>query len=348
MSSTIKEVALLAGVSAATVSLVLNGRPGISEKTRARVLQAASDLSYTPGSVRAANQKAGYSGTLRFLKIAKHGHTVNRDHNVFISDFIDGLSGEATLLGYKLEIASFEGIPVEEIAHSLAETEIDGAIILGTELAEEDIQLFQKVSLPFVIIDTFCDFLECNFVDMNNKDAVHKIISFFIDCGFKDIGLISSNIPTMNFHLRKAAFIEVAAKYGLTVGESDIVTVDSTFEGAYEDMSKRLKGGIALHDCYFCTNDIISYGCIKAFREYGIRIPEDVSIIGFDNLPMSSTMDPALTTIEVSKKKIGYLAVRLLDDLIRTPGTQVTVKTLVGTNLIVRNSVFPRLSAATE
>ena len=344
MSSTIKDVALRAGVSAATVSLVLNGKPGISDKTRERVLRAASEISYTSVSSRAANSRPNDSGTLRFLKIAKHGHTVNRDHNVFISDFIDGLSGESSQLGYKLEIVSFESVPIEEIASSLTEAGIDGAIILGTELAEEDIQLFEKVSLPFVIIDTFCDFLECNFVDMNNKDAVQKIVSYFIDCGFRDIGLISSNTPTMNFHLRKAAFIEVAAKYGLVIGESDIVTVDSTFQGAYEDMLVRLKSGIALHDCYFCTNDIISYGCIKAFRECNIRIPEDVSIIGFDNLPMSSTMDPALTTIDVSKKKIGYLAVRLLVDLIKTPGKQATVKTLVGTDLVVRNSVIPRLS----
>jgi len=344
MSSTIKDVAHRAGVSAATVSLVLNGKPGISEKTREKVLRAASEINYTPGATRVSNPKPGDSGTLRFLKIAKHGHTVNRDHNVFISDFIDGMSGEASQLGYKLEIASFEGIPIEQIASSIAEAGVNGAIILGTELAEEDIQLFEKVSLPLVIIDTFCDFLECNFVDMNNKDAVQKIVSYFIACGFKDIGLISSNISTMNFHLRKAAFIEVAEKHGLTIAESDIVTVDSTFEGAYRDMLGRLKSGIALHDCYFCTNDIISYGCIKAFRECDIRIPEDVSVIGFDNLPMSSTMDPALTTIDVSKKKIGYLAVRLLDELIRAPGKQPTVKTLVGTNLIVRNSVIPRLS----
>jgi LacI family transcriptional regulator len=340
MSSTAKDVSRRANVSAATVSLVLNGKPGISEDTRARVLQAAAELNYSQRPAKSA--KGISSGTFRFLKIAKHGHTVNRDHNIFISDYIDGMSSEASLLGYKMEIISFDGVPIEDIASSLIGAGINGAIILGTELGEDDIRLFQAATVPIVIIDTFCDFLEFNFVNMNNKDAVYKILSYFIDCGFKRIGLIASNVQTINFHLRKAAFLEGIKKFGLSFSEKDVVTVDSTYQGAYEDMLGKLKGGISLPDCYFCTNDIITYGCIKAFREFEIRIPQDLSIIGFDNLPMSSTMDPPLTTIDVSKQKIGYLAVRLLDELIRSSEKQAAVKILVGANLIVRDSVMAR------
>lgn len=343
MSSTIRDVAKRANVSAATVSLVLNGKPGISEKTRARVLQTATDLKYvlSPPSV-----VEGTMRTLRFLKIAKHGHTVNRDHNVFISDFIDGMSGEASELGYKLEVVSFEGAPITEITSSLASQNIDGAIVLGTELSEDDIQALQEVAIPFVVIDAYCDFLECSFVDMNNKDAVSKVVTFFVDCGFKDIGLISSRVPTMNFNLRISAFQEVTKRLGLTVNKKHVVMVDSTYQGAYDDMTRKLEEGLALPECFFCTNDIITYGCIKAFRDFDISIPRDLSIIGFDNLPMSSTMDPPLTTIDVSKQKIGDLAVRLLDQLIKSTGKQPAVKILVGTDLVVRESVIPRLKSS--
>lgn len=340
MPSTIRDVAKRANVSAATVSLVLNRKPGISEKTRERVFQAASDLKYVLNSANAIEGSS--TGTLRFLKIAKHGHTVNRDHNVFISDFIDGMSSEASQLGYKLEVVSFDGIPMEEITSSLAGQNVDGVVVLGTELSEEDIQVFKEIDIPFVIIDTYCDFLECNFVDMNNKDAVNKVVAFFVGCGFRNIGLISSRVPTMNFNLRISAFQEVTRRFGLTINKSHIVMVDSTYQGAYEDMTRKLQEGLALPECYFCTNDIITYGCIKAFREFDIRIPRDLSIIGFDNLPMSSTMDPPLTTIDVSKQKIGYLAVRLLDQLLRSTGKQPAVKILVGTDLVVRDSVAPR------
>lgn len=339
MSSTVKDVANLAGVSATTVSLVMNGKSGISQDTRTRVMQAAKTLKYSQRGSKTAKEDA--LGTLRFLKIAKHGHTVNRDHNTFISDYIDGMSREASASGYRLEIVSFEGEPVENIVTSLAGTQVDGLIVLGTELTEQDIRLLKTLPTPLVVIDSFFDVLECNFVNMNNKDAVFKIIGYFVERGFRNIGFIASNVQTVNFQLRKEAFVDGMKAFGLTFSTRDIVTVDSTFEGAYQDMLSKLKNGLVVPECYFCTNDIITYGCIKALRECNVRIPQDLSVIGFDNLPMSATMDPALTTIDVSKTKIGYLAIRLLDELINAQERQPPVKILVGANLVVRDSVAP-------
>ncbi len=340
MSSTVKGIARRANVSAATVSLVLNGKSGISEETRSKVLQAAADLNYAKRSGKPG--KAGQPLTLRFLKIARHGHTVNRDHNVFLADYVDGLSSEASALGHTLEIASFEGEPVENIVRSLQGAEIDGAIVLGTELAEPDFRLLRQIGVPFVVIDTFCDFSECNFVDMNNRDAVFKVVSHLVDNGFRDIGFIGSNVQTLNFHLRRTAFLEVMRKFELPFDERDIVMVDSTYDGAYQDMRAKLAAGLQVPDCYFCTNDIITYGCIKALREFDIRIPQDLSIVGFDNLPLSATMDPPLTTVEVSKKKIAALAVRLLDEQIQSNVRQPAVKILVGADLVLRKSVVVR------
>lgn len=340
MSSTVKDVAKLAGVSATTVSLVMNGKSGISQETRTRVMQAAKTLKYSQRITRAA--KGDALGTLRFLKIAKHGHTVNRDHNTFISDYIDGMSREASASGYKLEIVSFEGEPVEAIVSTLAGTSVDGLIVLGTELTEQDIKLLQTLPIPLVVIDSFFDVLECNFVNMNNKDAVYKIIAYFVDRGFRNIGFIASNVQTVNFQLRKDAFIEGMKAFGLNFSARDIITVDSTYDGAYQDMRAKLNNGLVVPECYFCTNDIITYGCIKALREFNVRIPQDISVIGFDNLPMSATMEPPLTTIDVSKTKIGYLAIRLLDELIHADDKQPAIKILVGANLVARDSVAPK------
>lgn len=340
MSSTVKDVAKLAGVSATTVSLVMNGKSGISQETRTRVMQAAKTLKYSQRVARSV--KGDALGTLRFLKIAKHGHTVNRDHNTFISDYIDGMSREASACGYKLEIVSFEGEPVEAIVSSLVGASVDGLIVLGTELTEQDIKLLQTLPTPLVVIDSFFDVLECNFVNMNNKDAVYKIIAYFVERGFRNIGFIASNVQTVNFQLRKDAFVEGMKAFGLNFSARDIITVDSTYEGAYQDMLSKLKNGLVVPECYFCTNDIITYGCIKALREFNVRIPQDISVIGFDNLPMSATMEPPLTTIDVSKTKIGYLAIRLLDELIHAEDKQPAVKILVGANLVVRDSVETR------
>lgn len=334
-SLTIRDIADAAGVSPATVSLVLNGKGDISGVTRARVFEAVASLNYVPRSAR-NGVEAG--DTLRFLKIAKHGHTVNRDHSVFISDYIDGMSAEATRRNYKLEIVSFESQPISAIAESLAGAPISGVIALGTELSESDVRVIQGFGLPTVFIDTFYDVIDANFVDMNNEDAVYKVLSRFYKQGFERIGFVASHVDTTNFRLRQDSFFKNMARLGLKVRETDVISVESTIEGAYDDTRALLKSGISLAECYFCTNDVIAYGFIKALKEFNIRIPDDVSIIGFDNLPLGETMEPSLTTIDVSKRKIGYLAVTILDDVINTSEPQPSVKILVGAELIIRSS----------
>ncbi|MCA1443298.1 LacI family DNA-binding transcriptional regulator [Ensifer sp. IC4062] len=332
---TIRDIADAAGVSPATVSLVLNGKGDISGVTRARVLEAVANLNYVPRATKSSSEPGE---TLRFLKIAKHGHTVNRDHSVFISDYIDGMSAEATRRNYTLEVVSFEGQPISSVAESLAGAPISGVVALGTELTEADIRLIQGLGLPTVFIDTFYDVIDANFVDMNNEDAVYKVLSRFQRQGFKRIGFVASHVDTTNFRLRRDAFFKNMARLGLKPREEDVISVESTYDGAYADTRALLHSGIELAECYFCTNDIIAYGFIRALKEYGIRIPDDVSVIGFDNLPQSATMEPSLTTIEVSKRKIGYLAVTVLDDLINASEPQPSVKILVGADLVLRAS----------
>lgn len=335
---TVRDIAVEAGVSPATVSLVLNGKGEISTETRARVLEAVARLEYVP---RVSKNVAETVETLRFLKIAKHGHTVNRDHSVFISDYIDGMSAEASKRKYKLEVVSFEGQPISMIAESLAGAPISGVIALGTELSEQDIRLIQANGLPTVFIDTFYDVVDANFVDMNNEDAVHKVLSRFRGSGFERIGFIASYVETTNFKLRRDAFFKNMTRLGLKSRDDDVLSIESTYDGAYSDMIELLRSGIDLAPCYFCTNDVIAYGVIRALREFNIRIPQDVSIIGFDNLPQSSAMEPSLTTIEVSKRKIGNLAVAVLDDIIKSSDRQPPVKVLVGAELIARSSDAP-------
>ncbi len=332
---TIRDIAEAAGVSAATVSLVLNGKGDISGVTRAKVLEAVARLNYVPKTNKSSAEP---SETLRFLKIAKHGHTVNRDHSVFISDYIDGMSAEATRRNYTLEVVSFEGQPISSVAESLAGAPISGVVALGTELTEADIRLIQGLGYPTVFIDTFFDVIDANFVDMNNEDAVFKVLSRFHQQGFRRIGFVASHVETTNFRLRRDAFYKNMARLGMSVDEDDVLSVESTYDGAYADTRQLLSDGHDLAECYFCTNDIIAYGFIRALREHGLKIPEDVSIIGFDNLPQSTTMDPGLTTIEVSKRKIGYLAVTILDDLINSSEPQPAVKILVGADLVLRGS----------
>lgn len=323
----------MAGVSPSTVSLVLNGKGEISGTTRSRVLEVVSSLNYAPRVPR--NRKVDQK-TIKFLKISKHGHTVNRDHSHFISDYIDGMSSEATNRGYKLQIMSHENVNIGDIAELLTMSDAAGAIVLGTELGREDIQKIQDLQLPVVFIDTFYDLIDANFVDMNNSDAVYKVLRYLSDLGFTKIGFVGSDTETHNFVLRKRAFLKVMDVLGLPVDNRHVLAIGSTISSAYADSVSAIGEEVA--QAYFCANDIMAYGFTKALKEKGYQIPEDVSVVGFDNLPMSLTFDPPLTTVEVSKRKIGSMAITVLDELIAADGKLPSTKVQVGAELVFRES----------
>lgn len=336
MGTRIKDIARRAKVSEATVSLVLNQKPGVSTLTRERILKLAREMDYGATQRQVLSTR---TGTIRFLKIATHGHTVNRDHNVFIADYIDGLTRSARSLGYNLEVSAFRGAGVEEIISSVRGASLKGMVVLGTELGPEAVQSFEQLSLPFVFLDTYYDFLPFDFVDMNNKDAVHDIIMHLVDNGHEHLGFVRSPVNTHNFFLRDEGFYQTVAELGMNIPPRDIFNVDSTFDGSYRDMLELTSGRSEMPSALFCTNDIMAYGTIKALRRHGWEVPGDISVVGFDDLPLSAVMDPSLTTMQVSKKKMGEMAVQLLSMRIENEETGPPMKIQVGGELIVRESV---------
>jgi LacI family transcriptional regulator len=264
---------------------------------------------------------------------------VNRDHTVFISDYIDGIIQAGKALRYKTQVTSFKTTPMEEIVTTIqSEPELAGAIVLGTEMTRKDVLMFQSVSLPFVFIDTFLEYVPFDFVDMNNVDSVFKVIEHFLHYGHREIGVVRSSVRTRNFYLRDKAFLEAMACFGIEIDRRYIFNADSTFDGAYQDMVGYLNAGAKLPTALFCTNDIIAFGVLKALREKGVRVPEDVSVVGFDDLPTAALLDPPLTSIAVSKREIGSTAMRRLDSRIRHAPMPPT-KIVVGGTLIERESV---------
>jgi LacI family transcriptional regulator len=332
----IKDVAKAANVSAATVSLVLNNKPGVSEATRQKVLQITQSLVNATPNQFIPND--GSPKTIRFLKIIKHGHVLNRDHNVFIASYLDGLEAEARTKGYNLEVTTLETTDVATISSAFSHPNIQGLIVLGTELLENDMNAFEPLNIPMVFIDTEYEHRPFNFVDMNNIEAVYQIIKYFIDHGHSKIGLIKSSAENGNFRLREFGFQSALQYYKIPLNHNYIFQVDSTFDGAYQNMSQLLKKKPALPTALFSANDIIAYGCIKAFKEFGLRVPEDISIIGFDDLPLSALMDPPLTTMKISKTQIGKTAMKLLLEKIES-NSAASTKIIIGSELVVRNSV---------
>jgi LacI family transcriptional regulator len=332
MSIRIKDIAEAVGASPTTVSLVLNNKPGAGEELRKKILKTAKQLGYTAS-------RNGKHGSICLLHIARHGHTVNRDHDVFIADYIEGLSQGAKLADYSLEIVTFKLAPMQQVLDTALRNGGDGFVILGTELSREDIEAFQVIRKPVVFIDTYHDFLNFDFVDMNNEDSVFLLITHLYAMGHRSLGLVKGTIETRNFRLREMSFYEGLQKLGLGADTAFIFSVDQTYHGAYSDMKSILANHPRLPTALICSNDIIACGCLKAFAEAGVRVPEDLSVVGFDDLPLSAISDPPLTTIQVSKAQIGRMAIQLLVSRIQSEADMPAVKVLIGGKLIERNSV---------
>jgi len=336
MSGTIREIAEIAHVSQATVSLVLNERPGVGQETRARVQAIATDMGYEPRKSQQPAQSSTHS--IRLLRIVKHGHIVNPSHRVFIADYIDGLEREVRHSGYRLDLQQIHGFDRETIMRSFSADSLEGLVVLGTELQEQDLELFLDAPLPVVILDTVHPSLDLDFVNMDNESLINKAIRHFTDLGHTKIGLVDSATDSINFRQRTKFFAESMQRAGLYVDPAHCFTVDSIYEKGRKEMVSLLREAASLPTALFCINDVIAYACIQALKDVGMRIPEDVSIIGLDNLPSDDFMEPRLTSLKVSNGHMGFRAINLVLDRIADP-TRPFEKVLVGGKLIVRNSV---------
>jgi LacI family transcriptional regulator len=336
MAVRIADIAKAANVSPAAVSLVLNNKTGVSSQVRQRVLHIATDMRYK--TLVANPYPVNENISIRFLKIAKHGHVVNEHHNAFITEYLEGIESQVKRREYKFEISFFNQIQIDEIVASQKDAAIDGLIVLGTELSAHELTFFSVIPKPIVFIDTYFPFSAYDCIDIDNTDGVFKAIEHLYINGHRNIGMIKSNRDTRNFKLREYGFRDAMEYFSLPVQEHFIWSVDSAFEQAVVDMGNHLKKCKSLPTAFFCMNDIIAHGCIKALREYNYSIPSDISIVGYDDLPISSLSEPPLTSIKVSNHQIGRRALEILAERI-AGSTKMPENILVAGSLVTRSSV---------
>ncbi|MDR1506485.1 MAG: LacI family DNA-binding transcriptional regulator [Treponema sp.] len=337
MQPRIIDIAKAANVSPSAVSLALNNKEGVSIGVRQKIIAIAAEMGYKNTVLDL--YETGEKNTIKFLKIAKHGHIVNERHNAFITDYIEGIEIGAKKRNYKLEVSFFNKISIEEIVNSQKDIAASGLIILGTELNAHELNFFTELPQPVVFIDTYFPFSAYDCIDMDNFDGVFKVIQYLYNAGHRSIGLVKSNYETRNIKDREAGFREAMEYFSLPVQEKFFVNVDPTFDSSYLDIRKFLDRTSSLPTAFFCMTDIIAYGCIKALRNYNYRVPEDISIVGFDDLPSSTLSEPPLTTIQVSNHQIGLRALEKLSERLKNQTNNFPERILVAGKLIVRDSV---------
>lgn len=334
MPITARELAGMLGVSTATVSIALNGKKGISDETRKMILDAAAQY-----GVRKDTRYNAASRLITLVVYKKHGKVYGE--TPFFSALIEGISAQVVDSGYRLQLTYFYASqdPAEQ-CRSIFTSGSEGLILLATEMMEEDFPPFANAPIPVVMLD--CDLktscYDC--VTIHNQQGVYLAVKHLLDNGHRKLGYLRSSVVIPNFTERYVGYeMAIASSPFREQCSSQVVRVSSTVSAAYEDMNAYLARNPQLPTAFFADNDIIAGSCIRALIEHGYRIPEDISIVGFDDIPSAVLSTPALTTVHVPKEHLGRYAVQRLIDRIQSGDSTPTVRHSINTSLVIRDTV---------
>jgi LacI family transcriptional regulator len=333
--STIRDVAERAGVSTATVSFVLNNNPNevISDKVKKRVLEAAAALSYHP-SATAAGLKRKHTHNVGLIFYKEDDAIANQ----FYSYVVQGAVKEAVERDYNL-LFSFMGSSYtgfNDLPKVIRERNVEGVLFIRQTLPKmiKDLQAF---GLPIVAIDNTPRIKGIDSLQIDNRLGAGLAAAHLVELGHQRLAFLGPVEPPPSIEERGEGFSERATSFGAPKPQL-ISAAEFTFDAAYAATLKALKAkGKALPTAIFCANDVMAAGALRAAREAELRVPHDLSVIGFDDIAMSRYTDPPLTTIGVVKEHLGRRAMGLLIERIQGSTAKVFAE-LAPVSLVLRSS----------
>lgn len=337
MGIKVKDIASMLSLSSATVSLVLNNKPGISDATRNRVIEAVKELGYE--SILPSEEE---SRSILFVVYRKHGiePASTPYFSQLFSEIIEGVESQIKLRGFNLRITYVDDSSILEETRGIVKDNIAGVIVLATEMSEAQVHIFLKMDVPVVILDNYLEQEEADCITINNEQGVQSAITHFVNHGHRKIGYLHVSENANNFTERYFGFYRAMNICKQDVKKEYIIEIATDGgEAVYQQLKEKLERLPELPTAFFADNDIVAICAMRVFRELGYRVPEDISIIGFDNMVLSEMLDPPLTTIQISKHNLGSIAVNTVVEKINDNTVQRAMKIEVGTKLIVRKSV---------
>ena len=315
--STIKDVAALAGVSFTTVSHVLNDTRPVSADARRRVLAAVEEIGYLPSAVARSLRKSE-------TKIV--GVLVPNVNNPFFAELVVGVEECCRLAGYSVFLCNSDNDPKrqQQYMRTLLEKRIDGLLLSSAGDAAALARIFKLATVPSVTVDRLVPGARADRVSVNNADGAYKAVKHLVDLGHRRIACISGPAEFEVTGERVEGWRRAQLEAGITPDEHLLVESDFSSAGGYEAARSLLRGpafasGQAPMTALFASNDLMALGALRAAAEAGLRVPQQLSIVGFDDVELSGFVYPALTTVGCSIKELGREAARVLIDRIENP-----------------------------
>ena len=336
MPVTIKDIARKIGKSTTTVSRALNDFDDISAETKELVRQAAAELGYSPNTMAQRLQKQ-QTDTIG-LVIPTSGP---RFSDPFFSEFIAGIGNKAARLGYDLLVATRAPGEQELEAYrfNVNTHRVDGFILVRTRCQDERVAFLKQTQVPFVAFGRIDGEHDFSYVDEDGEHGMGLVIEYLAGLGHTRFGVIAPPSELTFAHHRLAGIHKKVAELNLPANQLVIVESDLTQRGGYEQANFLLdlsKPPTAIVAC----NDLMAFGAISAAMERGLVVGKDVSITGFDNIPMAEVSHPPLTTVHQPIYQIGSIVCEMLVRRIRGEAPQPE-QMLLAPSLVVRQSCGP-------
>ena len=331
--TTIRDIAKSSGVSVGTVSNVINNVPTVKEEVKRRVLKTINELNYSP-SHAAKSLASGYTQTLAFI--------VPDICNPFFPEMVRGAVDTAKDFGYDIFLANIDNDPKKEIQYiaNFIARGVDGLIIATSDCSSEQVQQIRKMNIYVVIVDREIEDLERDLVMVDNVRCAYIAVRHLINLGHERIGIILGPMQTMTARQRLKGAKMALMENGL-FDETLVKSGGYSFENGFQIIQGYLLGGKSI-EAVFCANDMIAIGAIKAIEEAGCRVPDDISVIGIDDIMISRLINPPLTTVRQPIFDLGAIATKMVIERIQGTVTGVPRKVILPGELIVRQSTSKR------
>lgn len=330
MKAGIKQISDITGYSPATVSNALNNKKGVNPKTSDEIFRVAREIGYIDNSM---------ISKIKLVIYKKNGLII--DDTPFFGFLISGIEQECREFGYELVIGNLDSSNPDyaEKAKQMINEPGAAIILLGTELSPEDLSLYKNSECPLLLLDYWSFDMDFNGVMINNADSARKAVNYLVANGHKTIGYLKGKFRILGFEQRQSGYHSALRENELPIRSEYVIELSTTMNDAYKDMLVYLDNKPTLPTAFFADNDMIALGAMKALQDRDYRIPEDVSIIGFDDLPFCEISSPRLTSLRVPKQEMGRLAVRKLIDMVKRED-DILAKIQVCTEFVERDSVI--------
>ncbi|MBS4219127.1 LacI family DNA-binding transcriptional regulator [Bacillus sp. FJAT-49711] len=332
---TIYDIAKEASVSPATVSRFLTGNANVRPQTMRRIADAIEKYSFRPNSL-ARSLLHKQSKTIGFI--------LPDINHPFFSTLVQKSEAHALDLGYTVFLCNTLNNSENEskYLHSLVEKQVDGIIYLGgrindTETDEEYAQEIKKVMerVPVVFVNGQMTGVDAHVVRTDEESGIENLVELLLNLNHTKIGFLGGKKGISSTDLKKNTFVQTMKGKGFDVNEDWVLGSGFNIESG-EDVASRLLYLNERPTALICANDLVAIGVIKILTKFGLKVPEDISVVGFDDIYLAKYFPPGLTTVSQNYDQLGQTAINVLVDLINE--REAEKETIVPTSLVLRDS----------